>query len=108
MDRQEIESMQCRKFKLRPMARRIELTGLALHSTDDWWRVLKLSDRSLRLTNSRTRHSLALRWDGIANAIADPQIPSSGWLILKCQVVIKGSLAYLVQAHAVGSAHHGP
>ena len=95
MERQEIESRQCRKFKLRPIPRRIELTGLELPPTDDWWTVLKLSDRNLRLMNSRTCHYFTLRWDRIANAIADPQIPSSGWLFLKCQVVMKGSRVYL-------------
>ena len=95
MDRQELESLQCRKFKIRPMVRRIELAGVELPAIDDWWRVSNLSDRNLHLMNSRTYQCLTLRWDWIANAIADPQIASSGWLFLKGQVVIKGSRAYL-------------
>ena len=81
------------KLRLRPMPKRIDLTGLPLPSFDDWWKILRLSNQRLHLINTRTYHFFRFGLEFIEKFIVDPDDASRGCLYLKSQVVLKGSLA---------------
>ena len=81
------------KLRLRPIPKRIDLTGLPLPSFDDWWRILRLSNQRLHLINTRTYQFVKFDLEFIEKFIVDPDDASRGCLYLKSQVVLKGSLA---------------
>jgi hypothetical protein len=95
MNREKISFMQCRNFRIRPIAKRIEPNGRELPCIDDWWRVLNLTNQSLRLVNVRTSQIVKFGLDCIEKLITDPRAASSGCLVLKTQIILKGSGVYL-------------
>ena len=95
MNREKISFMQCRNFRIRPVAKRIEPNGRELPCIDDWWRVLSLTTQTLRLVNVRTSHIVKFGLDCIEELITDPWAASSGCLVLKTQIILKGSGVYL-------------
>ena len=82
------------KVRLRPMPKRIDLTGLELPSFDDWWKIWRLSNQRLHLMNTSTYHFFRFGLEFIEKFIVDPDDASRGCLYLKSQVVLKGSLAF--------------
>lgn len=95
MNREKITFMQCRNFRIRPIAKRIGPNGRELSCIDDLWRVLNLTNQSLRLVNVRTNHIVTFGLDCIEELITEPRAASSGCLVLKNQIILKGSGVYL-------------
>ena len=73
------------------MARRIEPSGRELSPIDDWWLLEEASKDKIKLLNPRTYHSLLLGTDHIKEYMTDQEGGSDGFLILKSQIVLKGS-----------------
>jgi hypothetical protein len=95
MNGDKVTFMQCRRFRMRPIARRIEPTGRELGCIDDWWRITSLSKEAMRLVNARTNHAITLNLDNVTGLI--PEGGSTGCLVLKSQVFLKGSGVYIAQ-----------
>ena len=89
MIREKVTFMQCRRFRFRPIARRIGPNGRELPCIDDWWRTTSLSKQTFRLVNARTNQVVTLGLDHIAGFI--PEGFADGSLLLKRQVILKGS-----------------
>ena len=83
--------MQYKKIRLRPIARRIEPTGHELPPIDDWWQIESSSREEIRLVNPRTSHIVTLGVDHIKEYMTDTGGGSDGFLVLKSQVILKGS-----------------
>ena len=104
MNREMIAKMQDRKVRIRPLARRIEPNGVEVSPIDDWWHIENASKASLRLINPRTSHILHLGLDHIKEYMTDSTGGSDGFLVLKSQVILKGTAIYvepLVDENAV-------
>jgi hypothetical protein len=89
MTREKVAFMQCRKFRFRPIARRIELKGRELPCIDDWWRITSLSRQTFKLVNARTNQVVTLGLHHITGFI--PEGSANGALVLQSQVILKGS-----------------
>jgi hypothetical protein len=91
MNQEKIATMQYKKVRIRPIARRIEQTGHELSPIDDWWQIESSSDEKLRLVNPRTSHFITLGVDHIKEYRTDLDGGSDGFLVLKSQVILKGT-----------------
>jgi len=89
MTHEKVTFMQCRKFRFRPIARRIEPKGRELPCIDDWWRITSLSNQAFRLVNARTNQVVTLALDHITGFV--PEGSADGSLELRSQVILKGS-----------------
>ena len=110
MNREKVTFMQAAKFRIRPLARRIEPTGRELPRKDDWWRITSLSHGALNLVNVRTNHFVKLGVDHVTEFITDPEDGAHGTLVLDSQVILKGSGVYLepaVRREAALTIHSG-
>ena len=90
MNREKVATMQFKKVKIRPIARRIEPSGRELPPIDDWWQIEKSSRESLKLVNPRTNHFVTLGADHIKEYMTDYGGGSDGFLVLKSQIILKG------------------
>lgn len=87
--------MQYKKVRIRPIARRIEPAGNELPPIDDWWQIESSSKEILRLSNPRTGHVLNLGVDHIKEYMTDPEERSDGFMVLKSQIILKGTGVYV-------------
>ena len=91
MNREMVARMQYKRVRIRPIARRIELTGRELPPMDDCWQTETASKENLKLVNPRSSHILTLGVDHIKKYMSNPAGGSDGFLVLKSQVIMKGS-----------------
>lgn len=103
MDHETVATIEVKKVRIRPVARRTELRGRVLPPIDDWWRIKRQSSKKLTLVNYRTNQGLALRIDDITQLRADPDGRGHGLLFLKGQVVLRGSTAYVEAEQGIES-----
>lgn len=71
--------------RLRPIARRRLPTGQSLDPIDYEWRVLRIVDGSVELTNIRTDHITRLGFDNIR------EFRTPNFLLLRCQLILCGN-----------------
>src|SRR6266851_2175638 len=93
MNREQVATMQYKKVRIRPIARRIEPSGLELPPMDDWWQIESSSEEKLKLVNPRTSHFITLGVDHIREFRTDLDGGSDGFLVLKSQITLKGTNA---------------
>jgi hypothetical protein len=104
MNREKVATMQYKKVRIRPIARRIEPSGQELLPIDDRWLIENCSKEKVTLVNPRTNHVLTLGADHIKEYMTDHEGGSDGFLVLKSQVILKGCGVYaepLTAANAV-------
>ena len=90
MNREKVAGMRGRQVKLRPVALRFEMTGEALPSIDDVWRIQQASKDAVELFNPRTHHVVKLGLDNIREYLTDLHGGTDGFLQLKVQISLKG------------------
>lgn len=95
MNREKVATMQYKKVRIRPMARRIEPTGQELTPMDDWWQIENTSKEKLKLVNPRSSHFVILGADHIREFRTDYDGGSDGFLVLKSQIILKGASVYV-------------
>jgi len=91
MNREKVASMQYKSVKIRPIARRIEATGVELPQIDDRWQIEESSREKLKLVNARTAHFVVLGADHIREYLTDYDGGSDGFLVLKSQIILKAT-----------------
>jgi hypothetical protein len=95
MNREKVATMQYKKVRVRPIARRIEPSGQELAPIDDWWQIESTSKEKLKLVNPRTSHFVMLGADHIREYMTDYAGGSDGFLVLKSQIILKGASAFV-------------
>ncbi|MHB8652440.1 MAG: hypothetical protein ACYDA9_01025 [Terriglobia bacterium] len=86
MNRKELPKLKWKRLKLRPIARRLDSSGIELEGVDDVWVVQDVSPEGLRLSNGRTDHNLLLKADHIHEYRSDPNSEEGGFLLLNSQI----------------------
>ena len=95
MNREKVATMQYKKVRVRPIARRIEPNGHELPPIDDWWQIESTSKEKLKLVNPRTSHFAMIGADHIREYMTDYDGGSDGFLILKSQIILKGASVHV-------------
>jgi hypothetical protein len=95
MNREKVSTMQFKKVRIRPIARRIESTGRELPPIDDWWQITDSSREKFKLVNPRTDHFVTLGADHIKEYMTDYAGGSDGFLVLKSQIILKGASLFV-------------
>jgi hypothetical protein len=90
MNRERVSKMAGKRIKVRPVARRFELTGAELPPIDDIWIIQSTSKDEITLANPRTGHSFPLGMDQIREYLTDRVDRSDAFLVLKSQIILKG------------------
>lgn len=71
MNRERVSKMAGKRVKVRPIARRFELTGIELPPIDDIWTIQSTAKDEITLANPRTGHSFPLGMDHIREYLTD-------------------------------------
>jgi hypothetical protein len=87
--------MHYKKVRIRPIARRIEPSGRELPPIDDQWLIENTSKEKVTLVNPRTNHILTVGADHIKEYMTDHEGGSDGFLVLKSQVILKGTSVHV-------------
>src|SRR6266404_1500881 len=95
MNREKVATMQYKKVRVRPIARRIEPTGQELPPIDDRWQIESTSKEKVKLVNPRTSHIVTIGADHICEYITDYDGGSDGFLVLKSQIILKGTSVHV-------------
>jgi hypothetical protein len=95
MNREKVATMQYKKVRVRPIARRIEPSGQELPPLDDRWLIESTSKEKLKLVNPRTNHVVTLGADHIREYMTDYSGGSDGFLVLKSQIILKGTSVHV-------------
>jgi hypothetical protein len=95
MNREKVATMQHKKVRIRPIARRIEGTGRELPPIDDVWHIAESSREKFKLVNPRTDHFVVLGADHIREYMTDYGGGSDGFLVLKSQIILKGASVHV-------------
>jgi len=87
MNKQKLSEMRFKNVRVRPIARRIDPSGVELDQIDDVWSLTETSKGELNLRNNRTYHNVQLETDHVREYMTDPG-RTDGFLILKSQIFL--------------------
>lgn len=87
MNKQRLSQMRYKKVRVRPVARRIDPSGVELPQIDDAWLLTQTSREELELSNPRTGHILRLGTDHVREYLTDSG-GADGFLLLKSQIFL--------------------
>jgi hypothetical protein len=88
MNKQMLSEMRYKRVKVRPIARRIDPSGVELDQIDDVWSLATTSREEISLHNDRTHHNVPLGTDHVREYMTDSAGRTDGFLILKSQIVL--------------------
>jgi hypothetical protein len=80
MNKQKISEMRYKRVRIRPVARRVDQSGIELPQIDDVWLVTSAPKGEMNLENTRTGHNVREYMTDIGR--------TDGFLILKSQVTL--------------------
>jgi hypothetical protein len=84
MNKEQLAKSVGKEFRLRPMVTRVLEDGTSLDPLDDKWRLESITDKVVRLLNTRMGHKLELGIDNLR------EFRSPDFLLSKCNVTLKG------------------
>jgi hypothetical protein len=87
MNKQKLSKMAMTRVRVRPIARRIDSTGVELPQIDDAWLITRSSREELELRNPRSQHIVPLGTDHVREFMTGTE---GGFLILKSQIFLSG------------------
>ena len=87
MNKQKLSEMSNKRVRIRPVARRVDPSGIELPQVDEVWLITQTSREEINLDNARTRHSVTLGTDHVREYMTD-RGQTDGFLILKSQIFL--------------------
>jgi hypothetical protein len=86
MNKGKLSEMRYKRVRVRPIARRIDPSGIELPPIDDAWMLTQTTRDELTLQNLRTHHNVQLGTDHVREYMTD-RGHTDGFLILKSQII---------------------
>lgn len=99
MNKEKLSTMRYQRVKLRPVARRFDMNGFEIESSDDVWLIENASREELELHNVRSGQNVPIGTDYIREFMTDHNLyeKSDGFLLLKVQIILHSPRGYVIE-----------